>query len=614
VSGFAGIISTDEATPDRSLLERMASDLAFRGPDGIQISTLPGAGFCFTLLRTGRAPQSPSQPCSLDGRVWLIGDLRVDAREDLRRQIEQGGESVPRDTTDEELVLRTWSRRGEECFADLLGDFAFALWDATARRLLCVRDLMGLRPFYYSNIGNHLYFTNTLDVLRLALGVSSTLDPSFIGDFLLQECCSDATKTVYRDIRRLPSGHILDYANGRVQLRRYTALPIEEPLSLARPEEYVEQFQFLLEQAVRDRLPAGPAAIFLSGGLDSTSVAAIAVANAKKSSLPLDLRAYTIDCRPLFEDEEGHYASVAAQSIGIPVEILSSASCLPYAGWDDAQVHAPEPLHNPFLALSRLQYQNVAVHARVALSGYGGDDVLAGQAWPYFVYLLRRRRLGAIAGAFGGYILKQGRIPPLRGGFRTKLRRWTSRTKPFNGYPQWFDPQFAKEQNLRERWLELQQPSRTSHPLHPLAHSGLTSDFWSNVFETEDAAWTGVAVESRAPLLDLRVLRYLLRMPPVPWCMEKELLRRATIDLLPKEIRLRPKTPLLGDSLKILAENGRWSPLPLPSPAAEVTTYVDWKQLDAILAEAAGSSLWVNLRAVSLNRWLKSIENKVQIR
>jgi asparagine synthase (glutamine-hydrolysing) len=614
VSGFAGIISTDEATRDSTLLERMVSVLAFRGPDGVEISMHPGAGFCFTFLRTGPAPQCSHQPCSLDGRVWLIGDVRLDAREDLRRQIEERGGSVPRDATDEELILRTWSQRGEGCLADLLGDFAFALWDATARRLLCVRDLLGLRPFYYAHAGDHLYFSNTLAVLRLAPGVSSTLDPTFIGDFLLQEWCSDAARTVYRDIRRVPPGHALDYSNGRVQLSRYATLPIEQPLALARPEEYVEQFRFLLEQAVRDRCPSGPAAVFLSGGLDSTSVAAVAVAQAKRNSLPLDLRAYTIDCRPLFEDEEGRLASLVAESLGIPIEVLSSASWLPYAGWDDPQVRTPEPFHDPFLALSRLQYQHIAAHARVAFSGYGGDDVLSGQAWPYLLYLLRRRRFGAIAGAFGGYILKQRRIPPLRGGFRTKLRRWTGRAKPFAEYPQWLDPQFAKEQNLRERWLELHQPPQNSHPLHPIAYFGLTSDFWSSASETEDGGWTGVAVESRAPLLDQRMLRFLLRMPPVPWCMEKELLRRGTIDLLPQEIRLRPKTPLLGDSLKILAENGTWSPLPLPAPAVETTAYVNWKQLDATLGNAEGSFLWLNLRAVSLNHWLKSIENDRGIR
>ena len=100
MSGFAGIIATDGATPDQSLLERFAAHLAFRGPDGTHISTQPGAGFCFTFVRTGPAPQSFSQPCSLDQRVWLLGDVRLDAGDDLRRQLEQAGELLPPDVTD----------------------------------------------------------------------------------------------------------------------------------------------------------------------------------------------------------------------------------------------------------------------------------------------------------------------------------------------------------------------------------------------------------------------------------------------------------------------------------------------------------------------------------
>src|SRR5467141_5317193 len=150
MSGFAGIVCTDGSSPDPPLLERMSARLTFRGPDATHIWSRAGAGFCFSLLRTGPAPQSAEQPCTLDGRVWLLGDVRLDGREDLRRQLEQAGESLPSDVTDEELVLWAWRQRGEQSFADLLGDFAFALWDAEARRLLCVRDLLGLRPFYYS--------------------------------------------------------------------------------------------------------------------------------------------------------------------------------------------------------------------------------------------------------------------------------------------------------------------------------------------------------------------------------------------------------------------------------------------------------------------------------
>ncbi len=276
MSGFAGFVSAGEDAPDPRLLECMAARLAFRGPDATQIWSRAGAGFCFTLLRTGPAPQASEQPCTLDGRVWLLGDVRLDGREELRRELEQRDESIPASATDEELVLRAWRQWGEAGLPKLLGDLSFAIWDAAARQLRCVRDLIGARPFFYARSGDGFYFSNTLEVLRLAPGVSSELDPQFIGDFLLRDWCQDGERSVYQDIRRLPAGHALIYSDEELCVRSYTHFSVEEPLLLDRPEEYVEQFQELLEMAVRDRLPHRPCGIFLSGGLDSTSIAAVA--------------------------------------------------------------------------------------------------------------------------------------------------------------------------------------------------------------------------------------------------------------------------------------------------------------------------------------------------
>jgi asparagine synthase (glutamine-hydrolysing) len=606
VSGFAGIVSTDGAPPDSSLLERIAAHLAFRGPDGTHISTRPGAGFCFTLLRTGPAPQTSAQPCSLDGRVWLLGDVRLDARTDLQRKLEQHGTTILPGVTDEELVLHAWRMSGEKSFPELVGDFSFTLLDVEARHLWCVRDLIGARPFYYAQAGGRLCFSNTLDALLLLPGISATLNPEFIGDFLLQEYSSVPGNTVYREISRLPPGHLLEYAGGEPRLRRYTTLPIEEPLWLKHSEEYVEHFQFVFEQAIRDRVPNATSAIFLSGGLDSTSIAAVAT---KIAPTPGLLRAYTIDCQPLFDDQEGRLASLVAQYLGMPIEILSGASCLPYEGWDDPRLRMPEPCHDPFLLVNQRQYQQVQAYARVALSGYGGDDVLTGQAWPYLTYLLRHLRLGTITTAFGGYMLKHRRVPPLRGGFRARWRRLTGHKEALTDYPPWLDSHFAEQQHLRERWIQLQRPLDSPHPLHPIGYASLTCEFWSTVFDQEDAGWSRVPVELRAPLLDQRVLRYFLRLPPVPWCMEKKLLRETVRGQLPEVIRTRPKAPLAGDSLTLFLQSGKWSPKPLPQPTAELQTFVDWKRLDAILSEATGSALWMGLRSISLNHWLKGVEN-----
>jgi asparagine synthase (glutamine-hydrolysing) len=605
MSGFAGIVCMDGSTPDQHLLERMAARLVFRGPDATHIWSRAGAGFCFTLLRTGPAPQSTEQPCTLDGRVWLLGDVRLDGREDLRRQLERGDESIPSEVTDEELILRAWQRCGQEGLAKLGGDLSFAVWDGIERRLLCVRDLLGARPFFYAQSADRFYFSNTLEVLRQAPGVSSHLDPQFMGDFLLQEWCQDGAKTVYKDIHRLPSGHILVYSGGDLCVRRYTDFPIEEPLCLKRPEDYVEQFQELLEQAVRDRLPRGPCGIFMSGGLDSTSVAAVACKIAEKNGASGPLRAFTTDCRPLFNDQEGYLASLVAENLRMGIEILSGAYCLPYEGWEDSLRRTPEPCHDPFLLLTQRQYRQVQGHARVVFSGYGGDDILTGQAWPYLTYLFHRRSFRTIVKTFGRFILKHGRIPPLRGGFRTRLRRWMGRTNPLTEFPEWLDAQFAERYDLRGRWRELQESPRSRHPLHPIAHAGLSSKFWSSFFESEDASCTGVPVELRAPLLDQRLLRFLLRVPPVPWCMEKALLREAMRGILPEEVRARPKTPLIGDLIRHSIESKKWSPLPLPDPAPGLRQLVDWERLGTTLATGGGSTLWVGLRPVSLCYWLK---------
>jgi len=604
MSGFAGIISLDAAPPDSRLLERMAQTLAFRGPDGTHVTTKPGAGFCFTFLRTGPAPQCPTQPCSLDGNVWLIGDIRLDGRGDLRRKLQQHGDELDVDATDEELVLRAWRRWREDSLPDLIGDYSFALWDAEARQLWCVRDLMGARPFFYAQANNHFYFSNTLNTIRVATDISSALDDHFIADFLLQGSCADPGRTAFRDVARLPAGHLLRYSNEQVRIESCTALPLEEPLWLNRSEEYIEPFYGLVKQAVLDRLPAGPVAIFLSGGLDSTCLASAAKRCAEESCRPLLLQAFTSDCQPLFDDQEGALATRAARHLGIAIQICYTAAWLPFAGFESQDT--PEPTAEPYFALQREQNRRIALHARVVLTGYGGDGVLTGQAWPYLVYLFRARHWFRAAREFGGYFMKHGRMPPPRAGFRSALHRWVHRPDPMAGYPQWLSPRFEHDLLLRDRWLELQQPPQKLHPFYPDAYETLRGGYWPAILECEEPAWHGTHVQSRSPLLDVRLQRFLLRVPPVPMCINKELLRRAFDGRLPDEIRLRPKTPLAGDPVAQQTKNGSWSPT-LDKPA-RILQFIDWRGLDASLQNRPISYRSQELRAISLHYWLKAVE------
>lgn len=614
MSGFAGVVRTDGETPDPKLLERIAGQLVFRGPDATNVSTQPGAGFSFTLLRTGPAPRSDTQPCTLDGQLWLLGDIRLDGREALLEWLKQTDAEASEHLPDEELVLRVWRRSGEHCLERLTGDFSFAIWDSQAKRLICVRDLIGARPFFYSDAADQLFFSNTLQALRQWPEISSKLDPYFIADFLLQSWSDDPERTAFLGIRRLPAGHILTYANNESSVRRYASLPIEEPLSFKRPQDCIDEFRTHVERAVRDRLPHCGAGVFMSGGLDSTAVAAVASKVQASRRRPDTVRAYTVDYSPLFDDQEGQFASRAAKHIGVPIEIMSGSDCAPFAGWDEFSIRTPEPCAEPFFALHVQHYRQLGASSRVALTGDGGDDLLAGRAWPHLMYLSRRGQIASLARVFGGYALRHGKLPPLRAGLRGRLRRWLGHAEESVDYPTWLEPSFEKEFHLRERWRELQAPYTSNHPLHPAGYASLSSAFWPTVYETEDAGWTGVAVEARAPLLDVRLIRFLLRVPPVPWCMDKFLLREAMIGSLPDTVRRRRKTPLRGDPLLLQSEKNGWRAVLPAESCGMLSMFVNCRMLSATSLPAPGLSLWNQIRPIALHIWLKHVENNVGIK
>jgi len=467
---------------------------------------------------------------------------------------------------------------------------------------------MGARPFFYARAGNRLYFSNTLNTIRCAPEISAELDQHFIGDFLLQGWCSYPERTAFREISRLPAGRALRYSGLRLAVHRFTALPVEEPLWLRREEELVERFSDLLETAVRERLPTGPAAIFMSGGLDSTSVASIAVNCARKTGLPVDLRAFTVDCQPLFDDQEGRLALLVCKHIGISAEMQQGTSCRPFQDWEHPRLRMPEPFHEPYRSLYLEQVSQITRHSRVALNGYGGDGIMTGQAWPYLTYLAQRFRLKTIASVFGKYVFKHWSIPPLRGGFRSRIQRALGVRNEATEYPSWLDSAFEERMGLANRWEELRHPHEKSHHWYPDAAYSLNAGLWANVLENEDAGWTQFPLESRAPLLDMRIHRFLLRIPPLPLCIDKELLRRAVLGYLPDEVRLRPKAPFAGDLLDYQVRNGTWSPLPLPQPNEGVLAFVDWPRLTASMVTAHGVSLWRDLRPYSLLYWRKGAE------
>ena len=198
---------------------------------------------------------------------------------------------------DEELILSAYEKWGEDCVKHLTGDFAFAIWDERSQRLFCARDHFGVKPFFYTYIDGNFNFSSTLNDLRP--GVSNRLNEIAIGDYLLFGVNQDNSTTIFQDIQRLPPGHTLTLANNEITIRRYWTPSLTAEVRYRDSQSYVEHFSELLSRAVRDRLHTDRVAISMSGGLDSTSLAAIASEHA-------EVAGFTVVYDTLIPDEERH--------------------------------------------------------------------------------------------------------------------------------------------------------------------------------------------------------------------------------------------------------------------------------------------------------------------
>jgi asparagine synthase (glutamine-hydrolysing) len=610
MSGFFGILRTDGQEIDRGLLEKISGRLRFRGRDGETIWIQKGVGTCYAYCRTDPKEEGQQQPVAL-GEDWILGDVRVDARKELKEKFVKSGARAAEDASSEELLLQAWRSWGETCLEQIIGDFSFALWDGSEQSLWCVRDFVGARPLYYAQTSGIFCFSNTLGAFLLVPGITRDLDETFVGEFLLHGYCSDPTRTVYSGIRRLAAGHKLKFRDGKSDVSRYLTLPIEQTYRFSKDKEYLERYREVLHEAVQDRLPQGPSALYLSGGLDSGSVCAVATRIAIQRGNKSSLKAFTVGWNPLFEDPEPNFAARSANYLGIAHEVLEDRNFAPFSRSQEWESAAPEPDIEAFFSRAQGQYRRISEHSPVILSGDGGDDVLTGQAWPYFANLWASGEWPEIIRSAGRFAWSHGRLPPLRAGIRARVTGMLKTGGRWKGYPGWLNAEFETKNGLRDKWVEDAPTVECEHPVHPRAYACLHQGFWSSVLESEDASNTNVPLETRAPLLDLRVLKFLLRIPPVPWCVDKELTRRAMKEYLPDDILQRPKTPLLRDPLEACVEKGIWNPRALGSnePSERIHEFVNWKQCVATLESSKGCKIGTNLFALVLERWLKDVEN-----
>ncbi len=626
MSGIVGIFHRDGAPVQAEQAQALLDALPHSGPGEKTIWLGESVGLGTAPLQT-RA-DIPARPRTSDTSIehlQITADVRLDARAELVSALTASGAHVSAATTDDaQLLLHAYARWGPACVEKLRGDFSFGIWDAKTSSLFCARDHFGIRPFYYALFDRIFVFSNVLDAVRRHPLVSGALNDSAVADFLLFGLNTDNATTTFADVQCLPPAHTLFVGRDSATVQRYWEVPTTGRIRYARSSDYVENFLAVWQPAVADRLDSSATGVLLSGGLDSAAVAATAHGQLK-SARPDNLRAFTITNENLPGDRDPQFASQLAAALGIPFKPISG-DVAPFAHWADAQPICPEPVDDPLFAGQPLCFQKISTECRVLLSGEGADNLMHFQMLPYAGDLFRGKnwmRLLADVSRFAWH----RPFPWL--GIRARVAQLIGRGEQSSQkFPKWISPDFAQRLNLYDRWRvgqTLPIPPRR-HPIHPKAHASLYLPQWTRMFELESPGVTNCAVEVRYPFLDLRIVEYLLAIPPYPWFYEKNLLRQAMAGRVLDSVRLRPKTPFSGDPL--LLQLQRYGPIgvndikrefsDLPSRGvplrgvarsaeAEAGRYIINSLLLPLHANMSSEQVNQMARPLAFNFWLQSV-------
>ena len=598
--GIAGIIRSDGRPVDQEVLTRMAARLEHRGPDqsGLWIERAFGGGMPTASVPWARIPDqrehahanggvgmppgglglSPGsaglavrrlavidpaggrQPLgSEDGAVRLAYNGEIYNYRDLRADLAARGHTL-RSAGDSEVLVHLYEDHGPDLLGRLVGMFAFGIWDARRRRLLLARDRLGQKPLYWWHGPGVLVFASEVTALLECPDVPRQADRRALGRFL-RFGYVPAPDTGFAGIRKLPPAHYLvfDAATGAiVGPTRYWDVP-RGPADLGpSPAEWQERLREALSDAVRSQLAADvPLGVLLSGGVDSSAVAALAATH-----LPEPVRTFTVRFAETGWDESGYAREVARRLGSAHTEVTVEPRCVEALG------ELVERHGEPFADSSNIAMYYLAREARrkvtVALSGDGGDESFGG--YPRHAAMAVSERMGP---HLRRLLARLGRNMGPRAGRKSRwndARRFMSALdlKPLPRYLAWrslfsaddlaalLAPDFAKE-TLADDPAALWQSTLAGLDDRPWLDRTMAIDLAdylpNDCLAKVDIASMCHSLEVRSPMLDHRVVELARRMPVgLKWRrragrlpLGKAVLREAMADLLPASIVARGK-------------------------------------------------------------------------
>jgi len=636
MSAIVGIYYSDGRSVEREDLGRMVDILAHRGADGVGIWSEGSVGLGHRLLWT--TPESLLEYFPLVNQtddIVLIADARIDNRDEL---IEALGlkNRPPEKITDGQLILSAYQKWGEDCPEYLLGDFAFAIWDARKQTLFCARDHFGVKPFYYYSSSRAFMFATEIKALLCIPEVPHKLNEVKVAHYLIA-LLGDNNSTFYQDIFRLPAGHRMTVRSSGTLIQSYWKLDQNRDIRLASDTEYAEAFREIFTEAVRCRLrSAFSIGSYLSGGLDSSSIACTA-RNFLQEKGCTPLHTFSAIFEKVTQCDERPFQNAVLAQGGFEPHYFLADHTRPFTdNLDNVLWHQDEAfLGGNFYFNWGMQGLANQLGIRVLLSGFDGDTTVShgneylrelARAGKWQTLAMETREYGrkhnlpwkkilwnwywhyGIKKRFSESLILQ----PLKGIYQT-----LHRAKPAVENPLWsipLNPDFVKRINLAEK-ISAVTPAlfKTEKERH---HYWLTSDVMQHALESEDKSAAAFSIESRYPFCDKRLIEFCLALPSnqkLHMGYTRIVMRRAMEGILPQEVQWRPGKANFTPSLErgLLAyERERLEQVILKNPEV-FEAYVDvtatrqaYKRLVSDSAsEDDVNSLW---RTVFLSLWLSN--------
>lgn len=403
--GFCGIYFKDKnRKAESSLIKAMSDSLYHRGPDdsGEYIHENVGLGFrrlSIVDLAGGHQPM-----CNQNQSIWIVFNGEIYNHMDVRKILEGKGYQY-KTKSDTETILHAYEEFGEDCVEYLRGMFSFAIYDNNKQKLFIVRDRLGIKPLYFYDCPDFLIFGSEIKSLLVFDKVPREVNFEAVKEQMALKYTLD-DQTMFAGVRKLLPGHTLKLENGEIKTRQYWDLTYQPP-DESKPEQfYVDRFMELFDESVRLRLMADvPLGMFLSGGIDSSAIAA-------RMSTMVDqpIQTFSVAFRERAFNELD-YSRMSAQQCGAELHEITMTPDQFLEELPHMIYHEDEPIAHPSSVALYFVARLARDHVKVVLTGEGSDELLAG--YERYYQTLNNIKAGKILGSKLMNPIRRGLFKPL---------------------------------------------------------------------------------------------------------------------------------------------------------------------------------------------------------